>query len=206
MKFYLREDLRYDYERKTRIYKAIIALLIMVCVVLIIVISNNDRAMKNNLIQDVSIKNSQKDAYEQTSEKEVIGYTKDEETNKSSLINDFCENFIAFVSGKKNNQIKTYFSDAFKTIDAEDVSFEVSKENCRMDCLSIRYADDQVNTVATDTDSKNDEQNSKAEKYLYLIKHKYKYNSKNDYIDQKFDIKKENIKNNSLKTLTVLSS
>ena len=206
MKYYLHDDLRYDYKREARIYKTIIALLIMVCIVLIIVISNNDRAMKNNLIQDVSIKNSQNDTHEQSSKKEEIKDINNETTNKSSLINDFCENFIAFVSGKKSQQIKTYFSDAFKTLDAEDVSFEVARENCKLDCLSNRYADDYVTTVVEETNSMNDEQSTKSEKYLYLIKYNYKPTTKKNYNDQKFNIKKDNLKNDSLKTLTVLSS
>lgn len=207
MKFYLRDDLRYDYKRITKIYKAIIAVLVMVCIVLIVVISNNDQALKKNLISNVSAKDLQNDTYEQASEKEIKQVVdEDNDDDKSSWINSICGDFIAFVRDKKSYGLKAYFSNAFRTQDEEQTSFEAFKEDCIVDCLSIRYEDDQLNTIITDTESKNDEQSSKAEKYLYLIKYNYKPSNKKKFNDQRFHINQENLKNSSLKTLTVLSS
>ena len=59
MKIYLRNDLRYDYKKISSIYKTIIAILIAIFIVLAIVVSNNDQALKNNLILEVSKSDSE---------------------------------------------------------------------------------------------------------------------------------------------------
>ena len=64
MKIYLRDDLRYDYKKISLIYKTIIAILIAIFIVLAIVVSNNDQALKNNLILEVSKSDSEVDANE----------------------------------------------------------------------------------------------------------------------------------------------
>ena len=208
MKYYLRDDLRYDYKKISLIYKAIIAILLAICLVLIIVISINDRAMKNNLILNASKNDTQMDSIgfdEQESTLEEIAI---EPEKKTSFMNRIGNELKSFVNGEKSEQIKAYFSNAFKTLDAEDTIFLISKENCLMNYLSFKYEDNDFSAVANETVLRNEEKSSNTERYLYLIKYKYKENYKNDYNYKKIThIKTEdNFKDNSLKTLTVLSS
>ena len=208
MKYYLRDDLRYDYKKISLIYKAIIAILLAICLVLIIVISINDRAMKNNLILNASKNDTQMDSIgfdEQESTPEEVAI---EPEKKPSFMNRIGNELKSFVNGEKSEQIKAYFSNAFRTIDAEDTNFLISKENCWMNYLSFKYEDNDFSTVANETVLRNEEQSSNTERYLYLIKYKYKENYKNDYNYKKTTHIKieDNLKDNSLKTLTVLSS
>ena len=213
MKIYLRDDLRYDYKKISSIYKTIIAVLIAIFIVLAIVVSNNDQALKNNLILEVSKSDSEVDLNEDENIQNLkdFGYKKTlNERIKAgfSSINSNLKSRYSLVDGLKTDHFKASFSNAFKTLNAGDVAFGVIQDHFIVDYSSLKYGEIQSRTVAIDTDLKNKEKDSNTEKYLYLIKYKFKENRKNNFNndDKNFHISNDDIKNNALKVLTVLSS
>lgn len=213
MKIYLRDDLRYDYKKISSIYKTIIAVLIAIFIVLAIVVSNNDQALKNNLILEVSKSDSEVDLNEDENIQNLkdFGYKKtpkEKISDNFSKINYNLKALYSWVDGSKTDHFKASFSNAFKTLNAGDVAFGVIQDHFIVDYSSLKYGEIQSRTVAIDTDLKNKEKDSNTEKYLYLIKYKFKENRKNNFNndDKNFHISNDDIKNNALKVLTVLSS
>lgn len=213
MKIYLRDDLRYDYKRLSIIYKTIIAILIAICIVLAIAISKNDQALKNNLILEVSKSDSEVDfkGEDNIQDTKEPGYEKTfrEKLNESfSQINNNLKSLHSWVDGSKTDHFIASFSNAFKTLDAGDVAFWVFQEHFIVDYSSLKCGEIQSKTVAIDTDLKNEEKDSNTEKYLYLIKYKFKEDCKKDYNynDKNYHTSNDDNKNSSLKVLTVLSS
>ena len=213
MKIYLRDDLRYDYKKISLIYKTIIAILIAIFIVLAIVVSNNDQALKNNLILEVSKSDSEVDA----NEDENIQNLKDSGYKKTlnerikagfSSINSNLKSRYSLVDGLKTDHFKASFSNAFKTLNAGDVAFGVIQDHFIVDYSSLKCGEIQSKTVAIETDLKNEEKDSNTEKYLYLIKYKFKENRKNNFNsdDKNYHTSNDDTKNNALKVLTVLSS
>ncbi len=213
MKIYLRDDLRYDYKKISLIYKTIIAILIAIFIVLCIVVSNNDQALKNNLILEVSKSDSEVDSNGEDNIQNLndSGYEKtlkEKMSDNFSKINNNLKALYSWVDGSKTDHFKASFSNAFKTLNAGDVAFGVIQDHFIVDYSSLKCGEIQSKTVAIDTVLKNEEKDSNTEKYLYLIKYKFKENRKNNFNndDKNFHISNDDIKNNALKVLTVLSS
>ena len=213
MKYYLHDDLRYDYRRVSMIYKIIIAMLIAICIALAIVVSINDRNMNNNLILNVSKVDSQLEENDDVDiqDESSHGYDKVSKVDtipKKSIISRVCDEVESIVKGEKSDRFKALFHAAFKTLDAEDSTLVLSEEIRLMNYLSLKYDENDFSTVAIDTETKNEEKSSSKEKYLYVIKYKYRPDRKNKYGSAQKVIfnTKGKFKDNSLKTLTVLSS
>ncbi len=213
MKIYLRDDLRYDYKKISLIYKTIIAILIAIFIVLCIVVSNNDQALKNNLILEVSKSDSEVDSNGEDNIQNLndSGYEKtlkEKMSDNFSKINNNLKALYSWVDGSKTDHFKASFSNAFKTLDAGDVAFGVIQDHFIVDYSSLKCGEIQSKTVAIDTDLKNEEKDSNTEKYLYLIKYKFKEDRKNNYNcdDKNYHTSNDDTKNNALKVLTVLSS
>ena len=175
MKIYLRDDLRYDYKKISLIYKTIVAILIAICIVLCIVVSNNDQALKNNLILEVSKSDSEVDLNEDENIQNLkdFGYKKtpkEKISDNFSKINNNLKALYSWVDGSKTDHFKASFSNAFKTLNAGDVAFGVIQDHFIVDYSSLKYGEIQSRTVAIDTDLKNKEKDSNTEKYLYALK------------------------------------